>query len=492
MKILVATGHLAEDTVRGSVGSSADIVVIDTDVAAFITPHRLLHAIKEQYPTTSFNMILVPGLVSGDFSGIADGLDCKIYLGPKHAYDLGFAISFADKVEFSTQIPACELLSDVRRDMALKTVADIEENARARISIGNRKIGGGSRMKVLVEVVGATGLSDHELVRTITSFIQKGADMIDLGASLGATTDDVERAVTVARQCSSVPISIDTLEPDLIISAIETGIDLVLSLNGTNIDRIGEMVARSGIPVVIISDNTHDPDSLIRNIVDARSLGITNIIADPVLDPIGYDIVGSILRYQQFHEEYPDIPLFFGVGNVSELIDADSIGVNAVLCGIAADVGASILFTPEYSTKTQGSIGELATASNMMVLAALRDSSPKDLGIDLLTVKEKRRRPDIPMPKDFIEARSNDNWQLDPAGAFRIGIVPDGGKGTGLIVAKHEKVSIVGRSADEVLDTIIGMELVSRLEHAGYLGQELARAELALKLNRSYSQDDDL
>ncbi|MHC1576753.1 MAG: dihydropteroate synthase-like protein [Methanosarcinaceae archaeon] len=492
MKILVATGYLAEDTVRGSVGSIADIVVIDTDVAAFITPHRLLHAIKEQYPATSFDMILVPGLVSGDFSGIANELDCRIYLGPKHAYDLAFAISFAEKVEFSTLIPACELLSDVRMDMALKTIADIEEKALPCMIIGNRKIGGGSRMKVLAEVVDATGLSDDELIQAIKSFIRKGADMIDLGASLGATTDDVERAVTIARKCSSVPISIDTLEPDLIISAIEAGIDLVLSLNGTNIDRIGKLLARSGIPVVIIPDNMHEPDSLIRNIEDARSLGIKDIIADPVLDPPGHGIVGSILRYQQFHEDYPGIPLFFGVGNVSELIDADSIGVNAVLCGIAADVGASVLFTPEYSTKTQGSISELATASNMMVLASLRNSSPKDLGIDLLTVKEKRRRPDVTLPKDFITARSNDNWQLDPAGAFRIGIVPNGSNGTGLIVTMHENVSIVGRDADEVMDTIIDMELVSRLEHAGYLGQELARAELALKLNRSYSQDDDL
>jgi dihydropteroate synthase len=41
------------------------------------------------------------------------------------------------------------------------------------------------------------------------------------------------------------------------------------------------------------------------------------------------------------------------------------------------------------------------------------------------------------------------------------------------------------------MDTILKMELVSRIEHAAYLGQELKKAELALKLGRSYAQDDE-
>ncbi|HRW83197.1 MAG TPA: DUF4346 domain-containing protein, partial [Methanothrix sp.] len=34
--------------------------------------------------------------------------------------------------------------------------------------------------------------------------------------------------------------------------------------------------------------------------------------------------------------------------------------------------------------------------------------------------------------------------------------------------------------------------LVTRLDHAGYLGRELERAETALLLGRSYSQDEPL
>ncbi|MPN13538.1 hypothetical protein SDC9_160859 [bioreactor metagenome] len=172
-------------------------------------------------------------------------------------------------------------------------------------------------------------------------------------------------------------------------------------------------------------------------------------------------------------------------------MDVDTIGVNATLCGIGAETGASILFTPEYSDKAQGSIGELKKASEMMQLCRIRESSPKDLGIDLLYIKEKRRRPDSPLPEKVVTARASKNWRTDPAGPIRIRIVPDRICGNGgLIVAEHEKAAVTGESAKEVMDTLLELELISRLDHAAYLGRELEKAELALRFNRSYAQDD--
>lgn len=496
MNILVATGHLAEQTVRDSVRSKADILVIDTDVAAFITPRKLLTAMQAQQASgilsDNYDLIFVPGLVSGNFSNVAEELGCDIYLGPKHAYDLEYVVSFVGKVDFSTTIPACELLINVRRDMALDTVKKIETNVNPLMHIGQMKLGGGARMKVMAEVVDATGLDAQVLSDRILSFIKKGADIIDFGASLNATPDDVERAIKTARKVSSVPISIDTLDPELLSRALETGVDIVLSLNSSNIDKIGRRVANSGVAAVVIPDTGAGVESLVKNIKAAQEAGITRIIADPVLDPIGHGIAGSIVRYHEFNRQFPDIPLFFGVGNVTELIDVDSAGVNAAFCGIAADVGASILFTPEFSNKTQGSIHELKTASEMMVLANERDSSPKDLGIDLLVMKEKRRREDSTIPTGAIDAKGSGSWRVDPAGCVKIGIFPDpnGGAG-GKIIARHKDACIVGEIASEVLDTLIDMGLVSTLGHAGYLGRELKKAELALQFNRSYAQDDD-
>jgi len=51
--------------------------------------------------------------------------------------------------------------------------------------------------------------------------------------------------------------------------------------------------------------------------------------------------------------------------------------------------------------------------------------------------------------------------------------------------------TILGTTARAILDTLIDMELVSTLEHAGYLGRELKKAEIAIKYNRSYAQDDE-
>jgi len=499
MNILVATGHLAEQTVRLAVRSKADVLVIDTDVAAFITPRKLLTAIQTQqasgYLFDSYDIIFVPGLVSGNFSNVAEELGCEIYLGPKHAYDLEYIVSFVGKVEFSTTIPACELLTNVRRDIALDTVKKIETNANALMHIGQMKLGSDARMKVMAEVVDATGLDTHVLSDRIISFIKKGADIIDLGASLNATPDDVERAIKTAHKVSaisSISISIDTLDPELLSRALDTGVDIILSLNSSNIDKIGRKVADSGAAAVVIPDTGAGVESLARNIKAAQEAGIKRIIADPVLDPIGHGIAGSIVRYREFNQKFPDIPLFFGVGNVTELIDVDSAGVNAAFCGIAADVGASILFTPEFSNKAQGSIHELKTASEMMVLANERDSSPKDLGIDLLVMKEKRRREDSIIPADAIDAKGAGSWRVDPAGCVKIEISPDLSSGAGgNILARHKDACIVGETASEILYTLIDMGLVSTLGHAGYLGRELKKAELALQFNRSYAQDDD-
>ena len=215
-------------------------------------------------------------------------------------------------------------------------------------------------------------------------------------------------------------------------------------------------------------------------------------MSDPGLDPIAHGILGSIVSYRELNQMFLVIPCFCGVGNVTELIDVDSAGVNAAFCGIAADVGASILFTPEFSNKAQGSIHELKTASEMMVLANERDSSPKDLGIDLLVMKEKRRREDSIIPADAIDAKGAGSWCVDPAGCVKIEISPDLSSGAGgKILARHKDACIVGETASEVLDTLIDMGLVSTLGHAGYLGRELKKAELALQFNRSYAQDDD-
>lgn len=126
-------------------------------------------------------------------------------------------------------------------------------------------------MKILAEIVDATGMETAALEKRILTFVDRGADMIDLGASLNATPEDVERAIRTARKVTALPISIDTLDNVLLTRAIGTGVDLVLSLNSSNLDEIGPLAARAGVPVVIIPDSYGGLDSLVENIKSKRT-----------------------------------------------------------------------------------------------------------------------------------------------------------------------------------------------------------------------------
>lgn len=499
MNILVVTGKLAENTVKRSVYDKADVLVLDIEVAAFTTPALL----RRSLPQKKYDLILIPGMSSGDYSGLEKELAIAIRLGPKHAIDLGFVLSFAGNFVFSPKIPACELLIEKKRSSAIEKVIELENIAVSPLTLRSVKIGGNSHMKVMAEIVDAGNLEKKDLIKKIIYFVESGADIIDLGMSLDTSKSSVTQAVKAARSVTGIPLSVDTLEPDLINAALDAGIDIVLSLNSKNIGKVKEGIIKNSTVSVIIPDRSDDLESLFNNMESARSCGIKNIIADPVLEPAGHGLSRSISRYYEFRERDRTTPLFFGVGNVTELIDADSIGVNSILSGIAMELGASILFTPEFSQKACGSVSELKTASSMMMLSQDRGSSPKDLGVDMLAIKEKRRREYGKLPENYIEAKGIEKWHLDPAGCFKIEITEDeirnGKLHPGKILVRNNNKNnvininnnvIAGFSAKEILDTIIERDLISRLDHAAYLGRELMKAELALKFKRSYSQDD--
>jgi dihydropteroate synthase-like protein len=512
MNILVVTGRLAANAVKKAVQDEADVLVLGIEVAAFVTPALLRRSLPLMNPPKKngyhwvhqtdkkYDLILISGAASGDFSGLEKELNTPIRLGPKHAADLDFVLSFADSITFSSKVPACELLIEKRRSSAFERIKELEDRSSAVLTLKGVKLGGNSRMKVMAEVVDAGHLSHEELADRILYFVEKGADIVDLGISFDTTANEVRTAVETAKAATSLPLSIDTLDPGLINAALDEGVDIVLSLNSENINDVKENVVRRNAAAVIIPDCAEELESLFNNIELARNSGIIGIIADPVLEPHGSGFAESINRYYEFRKRYPVTPLFFGAGNVTELMDADSIGINAMLSGIAMELEASILFTPEFSHKACGSVSELKTASMMMMLARERGSSPKDLGLDLLVVKEKRRREFAALPDNVIEAKGGEKWQLDPAGCFKIDItdeeIKDGRLHPGKIVARNTTClntgthAIAGSAAKEVLDTIIGLGLVSRLDHAGYLGRELMKAELALRFGRSYSQDD--
>jgi dihydropteroate synthase-like protein len=479
MKILLVTGRLAQAQVRAFAGR-ADVLVADVDVAAFITPQMLLRQMPRGY-----DLIMIPGAITADFREAELALGAKICLGPKHAADLGIVLHHLarEKIELSRTVPACQLLEGTMREEALHQVERLETWAGAPLQIQGVKIGGSSRMKVLAEIVDATRYSQAQLVEKIRYYEEQGADMIDLGIPLDAAPDQVKAALQTAKKATTLPISIDTINPELILAGLQAGADLLLSLNAGNLPLVGEAVAKAGTPAVIIPGP--GSNSMEENLLKAQDMGIV-VIADPVLEPPLQGLASSMQRYLLFRQDHPDIPLFFGAGNVTELLDADTVGVNALLAAFGGETGASILFTPEFSAKATGSVHELALASRMMLLASKRRAPPKDLGLDLLILKEKRRLPEEAMPEEFMKAQEGHKYEPDGSGSFRIFL------SSGMILAQNGPTTVAGRNARDILNTLIERKLVSRLDHAGYLGRELERAQTALRLKRNYVQDEPL
>ena len=54
------------------------------------------------------------------------------------------------------------------------------------------------------------------------------------------------------------------------------------------------------------------------------------------------------------------------------------------------------------------------------------------------------------------------------------------------------QVEIIGKTSIEILNTLIREKYISSLQHAGDMGIELYKAEIALKNNLNYIQDKDL
>lgn len=90
----------------------------------------------------------------------------------------------------------------------------------------------------------------------------------------------------------------------------------------------------------------------------------------------------------------------------------------------------------------------------------------------------------------IVPAKEPSRVVLDPAG-FLI-VYPD--RGRGLVVEHYEKGGVLdcvieGATSSAVGATAIERGLVSRLDHAVYLGRELARAEESLRTGAPYVQD---
>jgi len=507
---------LAEKTVERYAKESnveTSVFALKVPVAALLTPEQIVKALKKAR-VQDFDVILVPGFIRGDTTVITDAVGSTAFKGPRYAADLPTVLDALGKIKLSTVTPACDLLREELRQKALQELDTVEKNRDILLKnpgnmlICELPVGKDFPMRVLAEIVDAALMPNEEIERLAKHFVKMGADLIDVGMVAGQSKpSDAKRAVEAVKKAVNVPVSIDTLNPDEIKEAVAVGADLILSVDAGNLEQVAAFAA--DVAVVVIPTNQREgyfpakAEDRIRFleeiITKARKLGMKRLMADLILEPS--NVMESMVAFRDFAGRNPDVPLFVGVSNVTELFDADSVGINALLARLSSEVNASMLLATEKSNKAKGTIREEAVASKMMFLAKRRGSVPKDLGLDLLILKEKRNYEEaydktLEKEAQVTIAEDAEPATSDPRGIFRITI----DRNAETIVALHFATAeankpskiIKGKTAEAVHAKIVEIGLVTRLDHAAYLGNELAKAEVALKTGKEYIQDHAL
>ncbi len=514
-KILIATGKRAEESVRkycSKAETKTEIVVLPISIASFMNLETFIKNLKNEN-TEKFSAILIPGMSDFDLEKAERELDVPVFKGPKHAADLPIVLKNLGNIELSKDVPACELLEEEFSGRAEDLLLELREEFEGDLDCSDNFSVGSDDCAVLTgvdfpprvvaEIIDAPRLSEEDFLRVAEHYVESGAEILDIGMTTEEEmSQEVPRLVSLLKDNFDVPVSIDSTDRKEIETAIDSGIDLIVSIDGSTIDYFDGLE----VPAVIIPRNPEDnyyPANSIEKVSyledlleKAEKLDYRKPIADPILEPVGRGFVNSLSAYGDLKEKIPEISLFMGIGNAIELFDADSIGMSSILVGGAGELNVDFVLSVEGSDKTQSNIKEVVTARDMMILAEHRDSVPKDLGIDLLRYKEKSKRTD-PYEKEIeknakvIQASPSEEFSRDKKGFFKIFT-----KQEEIVAVFHnfdgENIIIKGKTASEVADEITERELVSEFSHAAYLGRELQKAEVAIRTGRGYVQEEDI
>ena len=502
MKILLVTARNAAPEVRRiakSLTIPAEVRVCPVDVAALISPEEMAAALLGG-SLRGVSEIIVPGSIPWDVSCIAARTKIPCHKGPRNVFDLPEALSWSmsGEIELSASVPADVILagrsaSDVR-GLLSKAYGRPE---RYLFRIGKRKpvyVGAGIG-RVVAEIDDAPGLIPAALAERASYLAASGASIIDLGMQAGR--DNSERIgdmVECLRSAVDVPLSIDSADPKEILAAADAGIDLVLSVDHRNLHVLDSV----SVPCVAIPRDSRGkiPASAlgrVRTVERLLSKAQGNkIIADMVLNPLNSGYAESLGAYSLFRERNPSVPMMLGAGNVTELLDADSPGANALLAGYASELGIELLFSVEASTKTRGAVAELARSAEMMYLARRKGQPPKDLGIDLLVLKDKRRRDAFDRSSCGKIPSVRGKMHSGPLEDTEFRIFLDGCICAVCFRKGKPLLRVTGCRAEEVYGEILRRGLAKDPYHAAYLGKELCKAETALRLGKEYVQDADL
>lgn len=174
--------------------------------------------------------------------------------------------------------------------------------------IGNITVGKNSPVR-LMAVINASPESffsksfipPESVIRTVQRFVDDGADIIDIGARSTAPDSPViplsterERVTEVLRQIEEfkIPISLDTMYPEVLDAALRYDIAAINDIHGLNSPEYAKIAADSGLPVIAMASQSAPGDvrgvketmSALSSVVSrAEQYGIEDLILDPAI-----------------------------------------------------------------------------------------------------------------------------------------------------------------------------------------------------------------
>lgn len=326
-------------------------------------------------------------------------------------------------------------------------------------------------LRIFAEIVEAPMLDVDTLVARALKHRAAGADVIDIGCQPDTPFSHLEDLIA-ALKGEGLTVSVDSGNVAELERGARAGADYVLSLDETTLDAVKGTAC---VPILVAKPHGDLP-SLLRAIDAAEARGLRHI-ADPVLDPIHFGLMTSLERYAELRRVRPKVEILMGTGNLTELTDADSQGVTALLAGICSELGIRNVLIVQVSPHTRRTVEEHDAARRLMFRAREDGNLPKGYGgAGLLSLHD--LLPFLQTPAEIAQS----------AGAvrdlnFRIEAGEDG-------------VHIYNRAGHHVsatpLDLYPELDVADDASHAFYLGYELAKAETAWRLAKRYVQDQPL
>jgi dihydropteroate synthase-like protein len=325
-------------------------------------------------------------------------------------------------------------------------------------------------IRIFAEIVDAATLSVDAIVERAGWLKLAGADVIDLGCLPDTAFPHLEDAVRAVR-AAGLRVSVDSANIDELRRGAEAGADYVLSVT---LDTLPIVAGHAAVPVVVPTSQG-DMTSLLRAAEVAAQRGMAAIL-DPVLDPIHFGFAASLERYAVLRRYLPEAELLMGTGNLTELTDADSVGITAVLLGICSELHITNILTVQVSPHTRRTVQEHDAARRIMFAAKADHTLPKDYGRALLQLHDR-----VPFPNSSVEIAEIAAMVKDLN--YRIETAADG-------IHIYNRVGHhVGQDA---LSFFSRLAIAHDAPHAFYLGTELMKAEISWRLGKRYSQDEPL